>query len=691
MDRYKKLFDIKFNNKIFTIFLSTNKRKVFLEKDENGKYMYPTFEDFKVLDTIYNIHNPFISYDDKKVFFKEKVRLASGILALVVSVTSLVGLLNVKYRIENGKVLLVYDENLGDTLVFSNTKSLDELLGYTTVTKEVIFESIDNNPNLNEYHKILARNLVSKYLEVVPNADLRIFNENIKTLKIVELDEREEKEVLGENIAGNYDALNNQINLQNGYLLNTIYHELAHTTQEFYYEIDGEKKLYRYKENIALNEAMNNKIVELLIDPTSYNTQSLLLDYLLSFVDFSLEDYSKYGIDELIKRLETKYPDIDFDYISGFINALTDTSNSLGYEVSITSSMEYLDELFKLCLSNVNINGNVYEPFTYFIKLLDNDKELINTYLDKYNDYLNELSYSNIITVSELNNISDTYKDYEYVSMMDEKPYLTSISGSGRYTDITFAQYDGRIDIDYSDIHYVSNLNTYLRINYLKHKDLYGTQEFLVKLVSENSLIEDYKYKKIPIYLNGEFLGEEYLQDLEVGVSKDSNGNISFELFKSTDPIDYQNYLARVPLLNYLALYKFDQNIELSYVFNDAYLKYLEERYDLYKNVVINDDNIIVIPNSKLHITDDNTFYSLELCQIYKYNGVMTIKGVNIPIDLTWDGDDFFVTNLINILNYYNMLDENTDIYAFSKEELQELVMRYINDTVLNKDASLGR
>ena len=69
----------------------------------------------------------------------------------------------------------------------------------------------------------------------------------------------------------------------------------------------------------------------------------------------------------------------------------------------------------------------------------------------------------------------------------------------------------------------------------------------------------------------------------------------------------------------------------------------------------------------------------------------MTIKGVNIPIDLTWDGDDFFVTNLINILNYYNMLDENTDIYAFSKEELQELVMRYINDTVLNKDTSLGR
>ncbi len=676
----KKLFDIKYNNKNFTIFLSSNKRKVFLEKDETGKYEYPLFEDFKVLNSIYNIHNPFIFYD-KNIFFKEKVRLASGILAVVVAATAIKGLVNIKYQVSDNEVNLVYDDtNLGNTQVFSNTKYLDEILGYTSVTKEEIYKAIDDNTNLDKYYKIFAKSLVNKYLEEVPNADLRIFYENIKTLKIVEIDD---PAILGDKIAGNYDTFNNQINLINGALINTIYHELAHVTQEFY--VGSEQGvIFRYTDNSALNEAMNNKIVSLFTLPTSYQSEGLLLDYLLLFVDYSLEDYNKYGIDELINRLKEKYPDIDFDYISEFINTLSDTQKTLGYDISITNSREYLDELFKLCLKNVNLN-NPYKSLTNFIKILENNDELINAYLDKYNNYLKDLSCENIITKEELNSINKLYKDYEYVTINDNQPYLCGVIDS----KLSLLNYYGNTPISMDDMIYINNLDTYIKINYLNYKDIYGTQEFWINMVNDNKLIKDYMYKKIPIYNNGEFLSEEYLQDLEVGISKD-NGNIKFELFKTSDMIDLQNYVARIPLLDYLKLYNFNDKLELSYVFNIAYLKGVEERLNLFDDVVINNNDILVMSNCKLHITDDDTFYSLDLCRVYKY-GIMSIPFVNIQLDISWDGDDYFFTDLYTIFNYYNILDENKDIYAFSREELKELVTKYINETVLNKETHLSR
>ena len=86
---YKKLFDIKYHNKTFTIFIDDNHRRTFLEKNDLGEYIYPTLEDFKALNNIYNIHNPLIEYDLRKYFFKEKVRLTSGVLAITLLATTL--------------------------------------------------------------------------------------------------------------------------------------------------------------------------------------------------------------------------------------------------------------------------------------------------------------------------------------------------------------------------------------------------------------------------------------------------------------------------------------------------------------------------------------------------------------------------------------------------------------------------
>ena len=50
---YKYLFDINYNNKVFSIFLGENNHKAFLES-KNGKYYYPLYEDYLYLNNKFN-------------------------------------------------------------------------------------------------------------------------------------------------------------------------------------------------------------------------------------------------------------------------------------------------------------------------------------------------------------------------------------------------------------------------------------------------------------------------------------------------------------------------------------------------------------------------------------------------------------------------------------------------------------
>ena len=101
---YKKLFNINYNNKTFTIFLDKYGRRTFLEVSNEGKYKYPTIDDFIYLHKIYNERNPFVSYYDigdklpvykpKKYTFKEGVldltKFISVVLAGVIGFNSFV-------------------------------------------------------------------------------------------------------------------------------------------------------------------------------------------------------------------------------------------------------------------------------------------------------------------------------------------------------------------------------------------------------------------------------------------------------------------------------------------------------------------------------------------------------------------------------------------------------------------------
>ncbi len=53
--KFKKCFDITYNNKVFTIFVDECHRYTFLEKNKEGNYLYSKLQDYKALNKIYNV------------------------------------------------------------------------------------------------------------------------------------------------------------------------------------------------------------------------------------------------------------------------------------------------------------------------------------------------------------------------------------------------------------------------------------------------------------------------------------------------------------------------------------------------------------------------------------------------------------------------------------------------------------
>ena len=241
---YKKLFDIVYNNKKFTIFLDENNRRTFLEINKDGEYIYPDFEDFKALNEIYNNHNPFVCFAAKKFTFKEKVRMSTMILAAILSV-------NIAYESMKAKGISIND---ADKVVevgiakFTNSyveikdlKELDDILGYKTISSATIHEAIDKNPNLTLDLKEMAHKEINETLEDYPDADLRVAYENLKTLNLNMFPTIEDLQANqdNQNVSGSYDVVTNTINLYEGAPDEVKAHELRHAFYCFYRKLDG--------------------------------------------------------------------------------------------------------------------------------------------------------------------------------------------------------------------------------------------------------------------------------------------------------------------------------------------------------------------------------------------------------------------------------------------------------------------
>ena len=682
---YKKLFDIKYHNKTFTIFIDDYHRRTFLEKNDLGEYIYPTLEDFKALNNIYNIHNPLIEYDLRKYFFKEKVRLTSGVLAITLLATTLGDALATNfqnYQVEETEdsVVITSVEAVKAMHQITDLKELDSILGYTSVRKEQVLEAVNANPNLNNYYKEIIYNLVNRIYEEYPNIDLRVFYENVKTLEIREVDKNDFHNEFNNYSVANYVSDQNRINLSSNANLQTIYHELAHAMYSFYWSEYG---VYRATNYSALNEAMTNHVTNFLSSNiNTYTNEGLILEYLMSFTDYTYEDYMQYGIEGLISILKEKYPSIDIDYICDCANTIKDTTLNLGLYISLQDCNNLLDELFSLSLLNVN-EQNLYEPFTNFVKLLKGNQELLNQYLEQYNSYLTTKNYP-IITKEELDTVIDKYRDFSSIIITNEGTYIGKINSDNHYEII-----DGnnKKEISSKEIKQILSLKSFekeFETAYLKDKDLLGTSTFWDRLIDGYAKENNLYLNEIAIYINNRFICNEQLDDLKIQVGLNENKEIGFIITNKENAIIYTNSDTLLNVSNYVSLtsyireFSLNKNkLELSYILNEAYLLEIEKNNQIFKNIEINNNEITITPLYILSIPNTNTRTYLSYFKITKEETGTILWPVGTTLDIDYDGDDI---GLYTILSHYNLLNEEEQEYSFTEEELKSLITNYLEE-----------
>ena len=502
---YKKLFNIHYNNKIFTIFIDKYGRKTFLELPEDGKYRYPNIDDFIVLHKMYNQREPFIRYysvgdrlsihNPKTVTFKEYVIEKTGLFSLIltgaIALSSITTGVSYNLRINNGNLEIIPEYN---SRYFDDARTLDNYLGTSSVSEKELIDAINNNPNLSDYVKehaiMLAKHIKDKY----PNTDNRIFYDNIKTLKSKELDDN----VTNKHLAGCYNILSNNIKIKKEYAESdeVLLHELAHV----YHHINSFGSIRTETIGESFNEAMTNKVIDGMILPTqdsnnetldthTYQREEKILDYLLTLVDYSYYDYEQGGINKLYNLLKSKYPEVDITYIFYFSDTMCQTQNSTGENIKIEESPEFLDCLFDLCTYNIDSYKNVYEPLINFLQLIDVDNYSIvaANYIEQYNNILKQLGYDqDILDIDKIYGLMNNYKsNKKSVELFDELLNHLNINDNvfneSRYNPLKLFLLGNDVTSNKTFCELLEKYNNFLLANGIPEENIKSVQEFLSK------------------------------------------------------------------------------------------------------------------------------------------------------------------------------------------------------------------
>ena len=288
MFKLKELFRINYKNKNIIILLDNQNKKVFLEEKEDGALVCPPIGIFIELYKIYNIKDETLYETKKEKLIKNKSIKRSileivKIYAIVIPLTLSSIKINDMFTREN----YVYSEQY---------KILNELYP-KKVTKEDVIEVINNNPNLTEEYKKIAKDQLEEFLIKDPAMNLRIYYENMKDIIVDDNVPELLMSLHGEYVVGYYSARDNKIGLLSGVDDKTKMHEFAHAGHCFFLEIGEKVIIINDFSGRSLSEAMNNKMISVTDqEPHSYHNEAYLLDFFMENVDnYNVHSYTEYG------------------------------------------------------------------------------------------------------------------------------------------------------------------------------------------------------------------------------------------------------------------------------------------------------------------------------------------------------------------------------------------------------------
>ena len=464
-------------NEFFNIFIDRYKRNMFGEK-----YKYLSYEEYIHLFESLKEINPSMSSDINNYFsklsnkFKPKNIIkycTSEICSCIISFYL--------FRILTGCFMssyLSFDYKNGDIffkMVPVKGKNIDKVseaekfLGKKVSLDEII-NTINNNDKIDDYYKQHAIDLVKYLFNKYPNADLRIFNENMKDISINIVDDV----FLFGDVSGLYFPFTNSILIDRTNSTNkeVITHELMHSAHHWVQIGEFLPQIRSEYDGKLLDEAMTNYTINGLVSVNSYFKEMSLLNYLMSFVDYDYYDYEQEGISKLIKLLKEKYPQVDIDYIVDVSRKMTSILNIFNDEFKFEDNEEFTNQLFDICVLSIDYD-NIYHSFNKFIGLFDSyNFEFLQKYLDKYNAVLCSAGIDKKLIVNDINLLINMVNRLDSIKS-DFRTYLNLDSGQFEKNDLysLFRDYFNHrfyYSVEYNDIDEIKLFFFDIMIFYIK-------------------------------------------------------------------------------------------------------------------------------------------------------------------------------------------------------------------------------
>lgn len=702
---YRLLFNIAYNNKEFAIFLDKYNRYTFLEVI-NKSYAYPKLEDFIALHNIYNnISN--IDSDIIKFNFKEKVLIGiASTLAISLIITANDIKQNYDIKVNEENVEISPSSLEPQTIYIANLSELTEYLGYSQIEFKKVIEVINANSNLTEEEKDASRTFALNTHLQYPTFDFRIFYENMKDLIINRPTLEEHQKIFGNNTNGNYQPDKNAISWPKDSDIRVLYHELGHVSEHIVLKKDNLtiKRVTSSSANQAryLGEAMNNILVSASKETGSYYNEGEILAYLLTCVNFTVEDFNQEDINGLVTRLKARYPAVDIDYITKYVDARAISNLHFGTPKYLKDMTELTDELFEICKSKVNINQeNVYEPFGDFARLIYRNfsYQKVIVYLDRYNVYLQSLGFKNIISSEEFTKTFDKYREVKgYIILSSESKPIPYIEYAVEETKDAYYLYYKTID-EFGNI--VTNsvpssigwqidslINPeYILVSLFKNHHILPSPKFWENLNYENKINSPHNYQEIPISYQNKNIANAKLSNVYLKIGLTPDNKIGFNVFTNngfslnTENL-YTTMSNQIPILNFLPYFNWLENLNLDNYLTMEYLtEILRQKPNLFSNVLLKDNSIYFLPDYRIKVYDNKNVYSLKPTNIYDTyvdNGIT--KRMLVINDKMLDlgpGEYQESVDFMDVLEYFSLLKPDKLEYEFTTSEIVELFIRY--------------
>ena len=177
----------------------------------------------------------------------------------------------------------------------------------------------------------------------------------------------------------------------------TVCHVLMHIARSLYRITEKNVLIVCDKKGNSLNEAVIDSMVGTIYsgyEGSFYERK--VLGYLLNDEKIDYEQYSNYGVKYLIDDFKMKYNDTDIDYIVHYYDTKKIRNSRIGDTIRLEDNKKICDELFLVCLNNINPYDDVYESFASFLGLLGNYNMVTYTnYLNRFNRYLADRGIAN--------------------------------------------------------------------------------------------------------------------------------------------------------------------------------------------------------------------------------------------------------------------------------------------------------